>query len=177
MAVDLRPITPGDGEALHAILRHLQVAAWLRPAGRSDAFAPDECAMLAARHAAHWVAHGFGIWIAYDDGRPVARGGSQHTVVGGRSEVELAWAVVPDRWGEGLAGVLARAGLALTDERGVEGVVAFTRPDNVASRRVMEKAGLVYEREVAHAGLDHVLFRRPASAPAAPSPPPSTAAR
>ena len=39
-------------------------------------------------------------------------------------------------------------------------IVAFTRPDNVASRRVMEKADFVYERDVLHVGLPHVLYRR-----------------
>jgi hypothetical protein len=39
-------------------------------------------------------------------------------------------------------------------------IVAFTLPDNVASRRVMEKAGFVDECEVAHAGMPHVLYRR-----------------
>jgi len=29
----------------------------------------------------------------------------------------------------------------------------------------MEKAGFVYEREIVHAGLDHVLYRRVAESP------------
>jgi RimJ/RimL family protein N-acetyltransferase len=29
----------------------------------------------------------------------------------------------------------------------------------VASRRVMEKLGMAYERDVVHAGLPHVLYR------------------
>jgi [ribosomal protein S5]-alanine N-acetyltransferase len=37
--------------------------------------------------------------------------------------------------------------------------VAFTLPDNVASRRVMEKVGFRYEREVEHVDLPHVLYR------------------
>ena len=39
-------------------------------------------------------------------------------------------------------------------------VVAYTLPDNWASRRVMEKAGFAYERDVMHVGLRHVLYRR-----------------
>ena len=41
-------------------------------------------------------------------------------------------------------------------------LIAFTLPDNLASRRVMEKAGFAYEREILHAGLPHVLYRAPA---------------
>jgi hypothetical protein len=36
----------------------------------------------------------------------------------------------------------------------------LTLPDHDRSRRVMAKAGLTYERDVMHAGLAHVLYRR-----------------
>ena len=38
-------------------------------------------------------------------------------------------------------------------------LVAFTLPDNLGSRRVMEKSGFVYERDIVHVGLAHVLYR------------------
>ena len=38
-------------------------------------------------------------------------------------------------------------------------VVAITLPSNAASQRVMQKSGLVYERELTHDGVLHVLFR------------------
>jgi hypothetical protein len=43
---------------------------------------------------------------------------------------------------------------------GLGSVVAYTLPHNIASRRVMEKLGLGYEREVVYADLPHVLYRR-----------------
>ena len=46
-------------------------------------------------------------------------------------------------------------------------IVAFTLVDNIASRRVMEKAEFEYERELEHVGLPHVLYRRPKAAPIA----------
>ncbi len=47
---------------------------------------------------------------------------------------------------------------------GVREVISLTLHDNRASRRVMEKLGLRYERDVTHAGLPHVLYRRPPAA-------------
>ena len=47
---------------------------------------------------------------------------------------------------------------------GLDRVVAFTLPDNVASRRVMAKAGFIYGRDIEHAGLPHVLYGRAAVA-------------
>jgi RimJ/RimL family protein N-acetyltransferase len=38
--------------------------------------------------------------------------------------------------------------------------VSFTLPNNLASRRVMDKAGFRYERNFIHANLPHVLYRQ-----------------
>jgi RimJ/RimL family protein N-acetyltransferase len=38
-------------------------------------------------------------------------------------------------------------------------LVAFTREENVASRRVMEKVGFVYERDFLDDGVQNVLCR------------------
>jgi len=126
-------------------------------------FSLSDCEGWVARDAAHHAAHGFGPWLLFDGGQAVARGGLRHTLADGRAEVELAWLVARERWGEGIASRIARDALAAAAKRGIEGVVAFTRVDNVASRRVMEKAGLVQERDFEHAGLPHVLYRAPAS--------------
>ena len=42
---------------------------------------------------------------------------------------------------------------------GLADVVAFTLPDNIASRRVMEKSGFRYERDIVWAEMPHVLYR------------------
>lgn len=121
---------------------------------------------ILARHIDHWEQHGFGLWAFRDRaaGAFVGRGGLQHTMVTGREEVEVAWAVVPERWGAGLATEIASASLqAAFGELGLEAVVAYTMTSNAASRRVMEKAGFTYERDIEHAGLAHVLYRLRAS--------------
>ncbi len=114
---------------------------------------------------AHWERYGFGLWLMRDraTGQFVGRGGLQHTAVEGEPTIEVGWAVVPERWGEGLATELARASVEVAfGDLGLRELVAFTLPHNIASRRVMEKAGFVYDREVTHVGLLHVLYvRRP----------------
>ncbi len=113
----------------------------------------------------HWEHYGFGPWLLRDraSGVMVGRGGLQHTFVNDRHEIEVGWAIVPERWGQGLATELAQASVALAfDDLGLDRIVAFTLPYNVASRRVMEKAGFVFERGIVHKGLDHVLYRRTA---------------
>lgn len=113
---------------------------------------------------AHWERYGFGIWVFRDvaDWSFVARAGLRHTCVGGGDEVELAYALRAEFWGLGLATELARAVVALGFERlGLEEIVSFTLPTNLASRRVMEKACFEYERDIVQAGVPYVLYRLP----------------
>ena len=114
----------------------------------------------------HWDRYGYGMWVFSDraDGRFVGRAGLRNTRVGGNDEVELAYALVAEYWGRGLATEMAKEILKLAFERlDLEDVVCFTLPTNQASQRVMEKAGFEYERDVVHAGSPHVLYRSKAS--------------
>jgi RimJ/RimL family protein N-acetyltransferase len=130
-----------------------------------DGLPPDQrtLAAMLARNIGHWEEHGFGIWMLRDreDGQMVGRGGLQHTIVNSRDEVEVGWAIVPERWGQGLATELAEASVAIAfDDLAQPEIVAFTLPHNLASRRVMDKSGFTFEAEIVHNGLDHVLYRR-----------------
>lgn len=111
----------------------------------------------------HWARFGFGLWLLRDHatGEMVGRGGLQWTFVANQSEVEVGWAIVPERWREGLATELGQASIEVAfGALALDEIIAFTLPDNVASRRVMEKTGFVYEGEMVHAALPHVLYRR-----------------
>lgn len=112
---------------------------------------------------AHWERHGFGLWLLRDrvTGDLAGRGGLQYTDAIGGYAVEAAWAITPDRWGQGLATEIAQASVGVAFEAlGLNEIIAITLPDNAASRRVMVKAGFVYDRDVEHAGLAHLLYRR-----------------
>lgn len=158
------PLGADAGPLLHDLLTDPRVAATLGGVPSQDALAG-----IVARHAAHWIAHGFGYWLWRDraTGAVVARGGLQLVVVGGRAEVEVGWAVASERWGEGLASELGEAAVAHAfGPLGLTEVVAFTLPTNHTSRRVMEKLGFSRESaHVQHAGLDHVLYRQRAGRP------------
>src|SRR3712207_779679 len=105
-----------------------------------------------------------------ETGAFVGRGGLNHAWIGGRDELEIGWAVVPERQGEGLATELARIAVhAAFEVARKPDIVSFTLPHNAASRRVMEKAGLAFEKDVDYKGRPHVLYRRRAD-PALPAP-------
>jgi RimJ/RimL family protein N-acetyltransferase len=74
--------------------------------------------------------------------------------------VEVAYALLPEFWGRGLATELARESVRTAFEvLGLDDVVCFALPTNRASRRVMEKVGFRYERDVVYHGLPHVFYR------------------
>lgn len=94
------------------------------------------------------------------DNRFAGRGGIRHIHVAGNDEIEIAYALMVEFWGRGLATEIARqlVRMAFTVFK-IEDVVAFTSKRNVGSRRVMEKAGLRFEHEFKHAEEPHLLYR------------------
>lgn len=124
---------------------------------------PEEASLILDQHVLLWERDNFGYWMWRDraSGEWVARGGLRPVHVGGGDEVEVGWAVLPERWGQGIGTELACASVDVAfDQLGLADVVAFTLPDNIASRRVMEKAGFRYERDIVWAEMPHVLYRR-----------------
>jgi RimJ/RimL family protein N-acetyltransferase len=156
----LERMRPQDHDELAVLLRDPLISSTLWP-GEGE---PSEAQLLHILDdkLRHWDRCGFGLWVLRDraTGLVVGRGGLQHTQVGEGDEVEAGWAIAPARWGEGLATELANACTAVAfGQLGFAQIVAFTLPANRASRRVMEKSGFAYERDVTHKGLVHVLYR------------------
>lgn len=110
----------------------------------------------------HWTDHGFGMWMLRDASTSAVIGRAilRHLDVEGVDEVEVGYGFLPDYWGRGLATEVATACVRVgREELGLPTLVAITTPANVASQRVMAKAGLAYERDIVHAGVPHRLFR------------------
>jgi ribosomal-protein-alanine N-acetyltransferase len=79
----------------------------------------------------------------------------------GHPEVEVGYAIVPERWGEGLATEAAAAAVDIAFKRlDLDALVAFTLTTNAASRRVLEKVAFAYDQDFEHVGLPHALYRR-----------------
>lgn len=114
------------------------------------------------RQIEHWEQNGFGLWTmrARASGAFAGRGGIRHVQIEGQDEVEIGYGLLPEYWGQGLAVEMSREALRLGFELlGLESIVSFTLPTNRRSRRVMEKLGLRYERDVIWADLPQVLYR------------------
>ncbi len=72
---------------------------------------------------------------------------------------EVGWMIASERHGQGLAAEAALAAIADAFLRvDLERVVSFTLPENLASRRVMEKCGLTYRGLAPWKGRAHVWY-------------------
>jgi len=149
-----------------------EVMQWLGGVGKDE----ETREWLAERVEPHWEKYGYGLFALFEKeaecdasgGRElVGRAGLERVAddvgdaLSDPAAVELLYAMAPAYWGKGYATEIARtlSGLAL-GSLDLESVVAYTLPDNARSRRVMEKVGFVYERDLVHEGLPHVLYRR-----------------
>lgn len=125
---------------------------------RSD----EETRLFILKNLHHWQNYGFGLWIFKDkaNNQFVGRAGLRITDVEGKSEVELAYALMAKFWGKGLATEMGKEILKIGFELlGLQDIVCFTLTTNLASKRVMEKLGFQYEREMLHADLPHLFYR------------------
>jgi len=122
----------------------------------------EQTASYLARNLQHWTDYGFGLYNVRELGgmEVIGRALLRHLMVDGVNEVEVGYAFYAPYWGRGFATEIARACVALGYERlGLSEVVAVTSPSNRASQHVLEKAGLVYEREILHEGAPAAFFR------------------
>lgn len=110
----------------------------------------------------HWDRHGFGIRVFFsrETDAFVGRAGLRKVEIDGRAEIELAYALMPDFWGQGLATEMSveilRAGF---EDLRLPSVLCYTLATNFASQRVMQKLGFAFERDGEHADLPHVFYR------------------
>ena len=99
----------------------------------------------------HYRDHGYGLLAAElrDTGEIVGRIGFLETEIDSTGDAELHYHLAPAAWGNGLATEAARAVLEWGFQQGRLGrVVAVIHPENLASRRVAEKCGLTYWKEI-----------------------------
>jgi len=139
---------------LLAVYTHPLVAPWIGGPTRR------EVAEALEFYVAHQAARGWAFWAVEDraTGRFLGDCGLQPFERRG-PEVELGYDLHPDAWGKGLATEAARAALhAGLGALGFERVIAVVRRDHRASRRVLEKAGLVRSGERPAYGVMLLLY-------------------
>ena len=105
---------------------------------RELAWIVDEC----------YVQYGFGMWATMDKatGKFIGRCGLCPMDIEGHEEIEVAYMLAKEYWGQGLATEAAQAILKYGFEQaGVSRLICVINPGNLASARVAEKIGMTLE--------------------------------
>jgi RimJ/RimL family protein N-acetyltransferase len=123
----------------------------------------EESEAQVGRFVHHWEERGFGLWAVEEkaSGAFIGFVGLQYNEEWseGEHKTEVRWRLDRAYWDRGLATEGARASLGYGFEvLELERIISFTVPENAASRRVMEKCGLVQRGEARWRGLDHVWY-------------------
>jgi RimJ/RimL family protein N-acetyltransferase len=133
----------------------------------------DQSDELALRMDRHFEEHDFGRWAVEIVGGTPFAGFIGLSIPQFEAPfapcVEIGWRLAADYWGRGYATEGANAALAFGFEvLRLKEIVSFTVPENLRSRRVMEKIGMTYDpREdfehpllpAGHPLRPHVLYR------------------
>ncbi len=152
-----------DLDGVHAVFSRPEVGDVMWPGDLGGARTREQTRAWLAKYAAHWQAHGIGMWTVRerDGGMVVAHGGLAHTVVAGRAEVEIGWVVHPDRWNRGYAKEITNHAVEHAYAiRGLESIVGFALDDNAPAIAVLRACGFELLGDAVVIGLDHQLFRR-----------------
>ncbi|MDY0882980.1 GNAT family N-acetyltransferase [Dongia soli] len=149
----LRPPAEDDGPAASFIFGKSRSAT-----GSSASSEPTATSRL-RRDIDHWRKHGFGRWTLDQNGKIVGFGGL--TYQPGFTGLNLSYHLHPEVWGQGLASEFAVSAVVIGfRDLAAKKIIGLVRPSNLASRQVLEKAGLRLECDFPYGGAPGLLYVR-----------------
>ncbi len=154
----IRSFRPDDAPALHERVFGRDDVMRFIPRGASPSV--ERTRGSVERFIRHEREHGFGLWAVelHETGELIGDCGLVY-VEGRGPEIEVAYHFAKESWGQGIATEAARACLTYGfRELHLREIIAICFPDHIASRRVMEKAGMKYVGPARYYDLDLVKY-------------------
>jgi ribosomal-protein-alanine N-acetyltransferase len=162
----LRPLMREDLEAIHRIWTDPEVRRYLWDGERIP---KEKAEAVLAGSIESFESRGFGIWgVVYDESEELV-GFCGFRSLDDTPEIELLYGISTPQWGMGLATEAARAAIRFGfEEVGFDRILGIANTENVASRRVLGKIGMRFEKSASHEGRDetHYAIRREEFRPA-----------
>jgi RimJ/RimL family protein N-acetyltransferase len=154
----LRRLLPEDLDNLYALYRDEEIRRYFPDGTRTYEETKEELEWFLNGHPRHPE---LGLWatIYKPNGQFIGRCGLLPWTIEGRAEVEVAYLLAKDYWGQGLASEAARAIVSYAFEQlGLTRIICMMDPQNPASSRVAEKTGLHFERAMEDEGGPFLLY-------------------
>jgi ribosomal-protein-alanine N-acetyltransferase len=152
----LRPIETSDTDEIHRIWTDPDVRRYLWD---DQVIAREVAVDAVARSQAQFSAERHGLWVAQLRGHDDIAGFSGYWYFRDPPQLEVLYGLLPGYWHRGLATEICRAVLKHGFEvLGFRRIIGTTDPPNVASVRVMERAGMRFDRREIAAGRETLFF-------------------
>lgn len=151
----LRPFTETDALPLHGILG---VEGVLRYFPSTEPPSLEQVQRLVVQQLKHWQEHDLGWWAVEPQHKPELIGWCGLQYLPETDQVEVAYLLRKDQWGQGLATEAAKASLQFGfGVLNLETIIALVHPENLASRGVIEKLDMSFVDKLHLWGID--LYR------------------
>ena len=136
---------------------------FMRFIGNGSTLNREQSGEQVSRFVRHWADRGFGLWAVEEkeSGAFVGFAGLsyQEDWPEGEHKTEVGWRLGRAFWRRGLATEAAKASVTYGLETlGLERIISIIQPENTASRRVAEKAGLAPRGETSWRGTPVVWY-------------------
>ncbi len=153
----MRPIRASDLDALAAIWADPEVTRFLPSRGVPISREGTENALVSFLE--HWQKRGYGIWAIVKNTLLEMVGYCGLRYLDELGGVEVLYGLTKAYWGRGIATQATKASISYSfNVANLDRVIALLLPDNQASRRVIEKADLHYEKQVHIFNLDALYY-------------------
>lgn len=153
----MRPIQLDDLNALAAIWADSEVTRFLP--SRGVPISRDNTANSLRSFVQHWQQRDFGIWAVIENSSANAIGYCGLRYLNELDEVEVLYGLAKAYWGQGITTQAAKAAISYGfNVVKLDKIIAMVLPDNIASTRVIEKAGLQYQKQIHIFGLDVLYY-------------------
>jgi ribosomal-protein-alanine N-acetyltransferase len=157
----LRPLEPNDAGVLHRIYQSEGVLRYF-----PNPVPPplEKVQRFIAGQQVHWEKYGYGDWGVVPDGESEIIGWAGLQFLPELDETEVGFLLDRPFWGKGYATEAALASLQFGFERfGLDHIIALVHPENLASRRVIEKCGMSYMETLSLWGIELMRYRTESS--------------
>jgi ribosomal-protein-alanine N-acetyltransferase len=149
----LRAFTEDDAEPLYEIMVERDVLRYF-PSPLPPPY--ERVQQLVHEQLDHWQEYGYGWWALERRAHPgtfIGWAGLQYLPE--TDETEVGYLLGSAHWGRGLATEAAQASVRYGfEELGLRQIVGIVHPDNVASQRVLKKAGLSRAERAVYFNMD-----------------------
>ena len=154
--LQLRMVAPEDAGALLRILSDEEFRRYLP---MQNAPTPERVEAGIGRMLAHWAERGYGQWMLSPKTSRELLGYCGLRFLAETEEVEILYGIGRPYWSRGLVTEAAKATLRFGfEEAKLERIIALAHPANKGTRRVMEKAGLRYEKQAAYFDMECAYY-------------------